>query len=263
MRFLFAAKHPPVGGVAFGGVASWIQTISEKLNERGHKTAIFDGKTAAEYGRFDVGVLSNFKSVKRAAEICDRVLCVSHGIVGDEEPVDGSAIFTSEEIRDHWRGVGPVVRQPIDLQFWRCGEKHRRDFVLYSYRAHDDFGLSDLASQLGLNFVWIKDVTREEARDSLQSAALVAASGRAALEAMACHAPTMICDYRPYNGSPLICQDMNKARRFNYSGRGGIDPALVDMRRFAIETMSFQNPRGYVEKWHDAEKITEELIALC
>lgn len=262
MRILFAAKHPPIGGTAFGGVASWILTLSNELRARGHECVWWGYKSPDPEGRFDVGVFSNVKKTAKAMQWCERNLVVSHGIIPDEKPERGQRIlFTSEEVRAHWGGDGPILRQPIDLEFWRDAGKRRSDFVFYSYRAKSTFGLDALARRLGLNFVRLKDVSAEVARNHLQSAALVAASGRAALEAMACGAPTIICDHRPYNDGPLVCMDMNKAKRFNYSGRGGVAPDKLD--RFARETMAFQSPRAYVAEHHDVARIADELLELC
>lgn len=264
MRFLFTALHPPAGGVAFGGVASWIKTICKEFTARGHECVTMGPGYPAPEGRFDVGVLSNLKYTRRAARWCDSVLAVSHGIVDDEGPNERyRTVYTSEEVRDRWGGDGDVVRQPIDLDFWREGGRERTDFVFYSYRAPETFELEHVARRLGLNFVWLRAASADEARSALQSAALVAASGRAALEAMACGAPTMICDWRDYNGGPLVCMDMDKAMRANYSGRGGVDPSTANMERIAQETMAFQKPRERVETHHDSRIIASKLLDLC
>lgn len=264
MRFLFAAKHPPAGGVAFGGVASWIVTIQKQLELRGHDCAAWGPSDAEPWDDFDIGVIANYRAVSKAEKWCERVVNVSHGVVIDESP-GGSAnvVCTSEEVRDFWRCNGPILRQPIDLDFWRDEFADRFDLVFYSYRAKSALGFDHLAQRLGLNFVWLKDVDALAARDRLQKAKLVFASGRAALEALACGAPTIIADERDYNGGPLLCFDLEKAMARNYSGRGGTDPRDVDLDALAVQTMAFQKPRAYVEARHDARVIADELLALC
>lgn len=264
MHILLAAKHPPIGGIAFGGVASWIQTVQKQLEKRGHEVTVWGPAMPEPLENFDIGVFANIRSMRFAAGWCEKVIVISHGVINDEKPHDlYKTAYTSLEVREYWRADGPILAQPIDLEFWREGGKRKPVFVFYSYRAPDVFGLDVVAKNLGLEFVWLKNVEAQEARVCLQSAALVAASGRAALEAMACGAPTIICDWRPYNGDPLICLDMKVAARNNYSGRGGKNPANINIEQFARETMAFQNPREHVVNNHDASKITQELLSLC
>lgn len=264
MRLLFSAKHPPTGGVAFGGVASWISTLVKQLETRGHECAVWGPSLPEPKGRFDVGVLSNINATGRAAAWCDKFLCVSHGVVADEKPDSWrSVIYTSEEVAEHWTLPGVVLRQPIDLDYWRDDGRERQGFVFYSYRAPDVFGLDHLARRLGMRFSWVKGVETSDAREILQSAALVAASGRAALEAMAAGAPTLICDHRPYNGGPLIEVSTEKAMRFNYSGRTGVHPDAINMESIARQTMAFQKPREHVVAHHNAAMIAAELLKLC
>lgn len=264
MRVLFAAKHPPAGDVAFGGVASWISTLVKQFEIRGHECVVWGPGLPEPAGRFDVGVLSNIGATARAAAWCDRFVCVSHGVVSDEKPDSWrSIIYTSEEVAGHWALPGTVLRQPIDLEYWRDDGLTRSGFVFYSYRAPDVFGLDHLARRLGLRFSWIKSVETETAREALRSAALVAASGRAALEAMATGAPTIICDHRPYNNGPLIEVSAEKAMRFNYSGRSGVHPDSFDLYSYCRQVMAFQEPRKHVERHHDARIIANELLDLC
>lgn len=263
MDILLAAKNPPVGGSAFGGVASWMVTLKKAFEARGHHCALSGpGLKGLKY--FDVGLLSNIRATSAAARWCDRPVVVSHGVIPEEKPNwRFVTACTSEEVRTHWNVRGPVIRQPIDLAFWRDGDGSRRNLVFYSYRAPSVFGLDDLARRLRLDFVWLKDVDFDGARTALQGAALVAASGRAALEAMACGAPTMICDHRPYNGGPLVDMDMMRAMRANYSGRGGVSPDSIDLYQFARETMALQAPRAHVEAHHDSGVIAEEFLGFA
>ena len=261
MRILFAASHPPVGGVAFGGVASWAFTLSKELSLRGHECVLWGPSQRKPEKRFDVGVISNVQKTSRALDWCEWAVTVSHGIVDEEKPDSNyMALSTSDEVRERWKIRGPVLAQPIDLRFWRPKEGKKRKLVFYSYRAQGVFDLDKVAGALGLEFLWLKNVDAKAARFHLQNAALVAASGRAALEAMACDAPTMICDWRPYNGAPLICQNLDIARRHNYSGRGGVDPAKIDIAQFGRETMAFQQPRKYIETHHDSVNIATDLM---
>jgi hypothetical protein len=259
MRFLFAAKHPPRGGAAFGGVASWILTMQRQLELRGHYVEIWGSGQKLPTGQFDVGVFANINCTFHAVKFCRKRIFVTHGVVEDEAPrtTHNDTFYTSEEVCAFWKGEPRIFRQPIDLDFWKPDKNERDGLVFYSYRAPSEFALPALAEKLGLKFTWLKDVSQEVARKHLQRATLVCASGRAALEAMACGAPTMICDYRPYNNQPLVCADLDKARRYNYSGRGGAAVQGFDLHHLAMVTLQSQMPRMYVSAHHDASAITD------
>lgn len=264
MRILLAAKHPPAGDVAFGGVASWCKTIADQFSAVGHECVFWGPGRRPPDGFFDVGIISNIKATKRSLQWCDRIVNVCHGIVPEESPSDEyPVIYTSEELRDRFPVDGVVIRQPIDLHFWRAGNGRNAELVFYSYRSDDVLGLDVIARNLGLGFVHLRGVNAIEARERLQSASLVCASGRAALEAMACETPTVILDYRSYNGQPLCCPSIQSAMKTNYSGRGGVNPANIDLESLFRQTMAFQRPREHVCDHHDAQKIATEILALC
>ena len=263
MRILLAAKYPPAGGAAFGGVASWSRTIADVFTLRGHECVLWGPKTPLPERRFDVGVISNPYAVRRVLKKCDRVLCVSHGVIPEERPpASYKTVFTSEEVKNHWDGTGPIVRQPIDLRFWNPRFRKPEPVLLfYSYRSPDDCGLRNVADALRLRFVHLRKASHRQARDMMLRSAVVCASGRAALEAMACGAVTVICDHRPYNEGPLICGDMDVARAHNYSGRGG-EPMNATMALCVIwKAMQNQLPRAYVTQHHDADKIADKLLS--
>lgn len=262
MRILLAAKHPPGGSRPIGGVQSWSETVGAQLRRLGHEAVFWGPEFDLPSGRFDIGLFANWSHTKAAEPLCDRSLSISHGVIEDERPAPGLACFTSEEVMEHWRFSGPIVRQPIDLEFWSpLPEARERKLLLlfYSYRAPSTFGLADLAHRLGLGFDWVRNVAPTTARDAMRSAALVCASGRAALEAMACGAPTLICDWRPYNGGPLFEPNAERARRSNYSGRSGIDPRTIYLPTYAEASMA-QDPRRYVEEHHNAQTIVGQLM---
>lgn len=266
MRILLASGHRVTGQHTIGGVQSWIDTVARCLMARGHDVLVSGPKGAPGMrAKFDIGILAHARRTAVLSALCRRVAWISHGVIAEEEPPKGGKIFyTSEDVRDRWaRAGGVVVRQPIDLSFWTPSEERRSTLVFYSYRAPDACGLDNLADALGLEFRWLKDAKPEQARATLRGAALVCASGRAALEAMACGAPTLILDHRPYNGGPLVEPDLEKAMRANYSGRGGFDPASIDLVPIARAAMATQFPRAYVAEHHDVEIVADEMLAQC
>lgn len=263
MRILLAAKYLP--GESIGGVQSWVTTVARRFQECGHDVTICGPRKRPKPGRYDLGILAHIQATAFALPLCRRFVNVSHGIVREEKPDRNlRLIYTSEEVERKWKWPGDIIRQPIDTDFWHEDGARKRDaLVFYSYRSRSSLQLEQTANALGLRFQWIRDAAPDEARDALQSAALVCASGRAALEAMACNAPTLIMDDRDYNGGPLVCADMTKAREHNYSGRGGVHPDKVNVEQIAKETMHFQRPRAYVEEFHDYRFVADELLAVC
>lgn len=264
MKVLLAALNPPRAQKMMGGVASWISTVSPRLSKLGCPVSVWGPGDRLHKGvKFDLGIIANSRRTSIAAGFCDHVINVTHGIVPDEKP---EKIFrlaaTSEEVRDFWNVDATVIRQPIDLDFWRPVTLRKKVLTFYSYRAPEDFGLEIAAEIIGLEFRWVKNVDQFDARSALQESAVVCASGRAALEAMACGAPTLICDWRDYNGSPLLCYDLHHAMTRNYSGRGGAKPDASDIAYGALLAMEMQNPRAHVERHHDADAITKEILSL-
>ena len=162
-----------------------------QLERRDIECAVW-GVDHDENKRYDVGIIANAGATRRAIGRCDRHVNISHGIVDDEMPGDGRLICTSAEVADRWGG-GVVINQPIDTDYWYDAGEDRRGLVFYSYRAPDAFSLPAVADALGVPFLWLRNVRHSQARKVLRRAALVCASGRAALEAMACGAPTLIC----------------------------------------------------------------------
>lgn len=73
----------------------------------------------------------------------------------------------------------------------------------------------------------------------------------------------MICDWRPYNGTPLIEPDLEIAMRANYSGRGGIDARTCDLEGLARDAMERGSLRGHVLAHHDHRKIADQILSLA
>ena len=268
MRILFTGKHPPGGRARHGGVHSWIATMVSVCEALGHECAIWGPELPAPSGRFDLGVVSNARATGEAARWCDRIIGVSHGIIPDERPEPSFlSVFTSEEVRKFWGSPGPVLRQPIDLEFWSPGDSEAENLLtFYSYRAPMDLGLDKVAAALGMRFARLKNVTPCAAREALRRSRVVAATGRAALEAMACGAVVLICDWRLYQG-PLFDPDAYGAMARNYSGRGGVGPTMMLLKKNILERMDDPPaaPVLHLRRHHDARRIAQELLehAVC
>lgn len=263
MKLLFTALHPPSSEGAFGGVATWIATLSAVLEGVGHETAYWGPEMGPPEGEFDVCILSNPKYTGEARLNASKSFQVCHGIVDDEAPQSGMpVIFVSEEARNKWRLSGPVLRQPIDQDYWTPTRVKRECLTLYSYRAPDDCSLSAVAEILNLEFVHLKDVTRAQARRGLRRSALACASGRAALEAISCGAPTLIYDHRsPYQGRLMETSLWLSAKR-NYSGRGGAHPAFNDLIQECSKTIEGGSQRGLILQKHKASEIAAQLLEI-
>lgn len=258
MRILIAAKHPHGGARPVGGVQSWSKTVADQLTAMGHEVVHWGPEFSLPDGRFDAGILSNLQHTSKAIDVCERVVKVSHGIIPDERG-DSSFIATSEEVSQAW-GCRAVVRQPLDLEFWHDAGKDRGLLVRHSYR-RGLTPLPDIAAQHGLEFAATGALTPEAVRDLLQRARVVVATGRAAVEAMACGACVAIADAREYQ-QPLVDPDPCGAMHRNYSGRGGRPATASELKMAVAKAMQRGSLRAHAERHHDAAKITEELLCL-
>ncbi len=275
MRILIASKRAPgTPGRRDGGVQTWIATVATELRRLGHSVDVVGAGDAPPATGYDLGIFANAGHTQPFMESCGRVLVVSHGIVPDEEPRWGDVwAFTSEEVSRHWQRNGrafdpiwdhAIIRQPIDLEFWspHSKSKNRKSTVVrYANRGGLEW-LPEVAARLGLQFVHVRNATPTQARDMLRDAACVLASGRCAVEAMACGAPVVVCDDRPYQG-PLMDIGSDAMRR-NYSGRGGVTPTPDAMVAEVRKLWPLSGWREYAESHHDVRKVVPQLLeAAC
>ncbi len=263
MNILLAGKYVPTGSRPIGGVQSWIKTVADELKRRRHQVDIWgpEFNTSQLPARYDLGIMANYGDTRKAFAHLDVACVVSHGIIEPERPQGGDFYaFTSEGVRDYWNGDGAILRQPIDLRFWKPAAQRKSLLVRYSYRGGLGF-VPAVADRLGLEYKHLNNVTHEQARDVLQSAACVLATGRAALEAMACGAPVVICDHRAAYQGPLMDADIAGAMQRNYSGRGGVEPTARLLEQEIIKAMARGSMRPHVEKHHDVERVVQDLLA--
>ena len=261
MRILLAGKFVPSGPNPIGGLQSWIKTVRAELERMGHSVSEWQPEMPLA-GTFDLGIVANLSVTRPVLNFCRRSVCVSHGIIDAERPEAGCDrhVFVSEGVRDHWGWDGDIVRQPIDLDFWRPGDEWRGWVTRYSYRTAPILG-QETADALGMPYRHVRSVTHEQAREALQSSALVFATGRAALEAMACGAPTVIYDHRAAYQGPLMGGGLESQMRNSYSGRGGKAPGL-DRVQLAAETALGRGKvfRKWVEQYHDVRRVVPDLL---
>lgn len=266
MRVLLAAKHAPEGSRPIGGVQSWCRTVAAELRRLGHEAVTWGPEQPLPANAFDVGIVANVGDAGVAIARCERVLVVCHGIIPAEAPPKGMAVaFTSEGVRDHWSGLGPVIRQPIDLAFWapQSESKNRNQLLRYSYRRGLGW-LGQVAADLGMTYRHMDGVTHEQARAALCAAGCVLATGRAALEAMACGVPVVICDNRSAYQGPLLDPYPRSAMARNYSGRGGVAPTPENVADAVVEAMAAGSMRDWVAEHHDVRDIVPQLLeAAC
>jgi hypothetical protein len=257
MNILFAAKHIESGDLPIGGVQSWIKTMRAEFERKGHSVTEWQRDMALPKQTFDLGVLANGKYTAPVVPLCARKIGVCHGIVPDEAPANGmdKYYYVSENVRDHWNSDGPILRQPIDLDFWHDAGREREGVVRYSYRDTPTH-CPAAAKALGMSYRQVANATHEQARDILQRAKIVFATGRAALEAAACGAPVVIYDNRSTYQPALLDTDFERQMQFSYSGRGGVEPTLADVVQAA---RSAKPMRHWVEQHHDVRNIVSRL----
>jgi hypothetical protein len=262
MKILLAAKHAPHGKRPIGGVQSWCRTVATELAGRGHRVETWGPEQPAPLGGFDLGILANVGDTVRAFEWCRNTITICHGIIPAENPRGDLGAFTSEEVRDHWGGQGAVLRQPIDLAFWSPGPGTKKYLTRFSYRGGLRF-ISSLARELDLEYRVVRDLGPRAARDILRRSACVLATGRAALEAMACGAPVVLCDHRSAYQGPLMDLALTTAATRNYSGRGGVTPTLPRVREAVKHSMEHGSRRRYVEDTHNVVDIADQILELA
>lgn len=263
-----AAKFVYKGGREHrGGVQSWIRTVADKLEKNyGCEVIQWEPGMKPPEGTFDWGIFAHWRLTQHLGKLCGKVTNVCHGIISTEEPVGSRAVFVSRGVAAHWGfPESRVLHQPIDLSFWHPQQiPDPKKLVRYSYRYQPTHS-QVVAESLGLKFEKIGDVTHEVARREIQSAAVVFASGRAALEAMACGVPTVVYDNREYQG-PMMCKSLVVNMMNSYSGRGGLkNPTSNDVKIAAIQAMSEHGDffREWICQAHNADDIVEELVAEC
>lgn len=262
MRVLIASKREPGRkGRRDGGVQTWIATIASELS----KTCDVDivGSTGEPNGAYDIGIFANANHTKRFINYCKRSALICHGVVADESPAEGFDVvgFTSEKVKTHWSGSGPVIHQPVDLDYWSPLRTETTGLIRYANRGGLEW-LSDVAKDLGLPFTHLRNVAPGNALKTLQGASCVLATGRAALEAMACGVPVVICDDRPYQGPLLFDGPMILARDHNYSGRGGVIPTPENVTSAIRKALFLGSRREHMQQFHNVESIAQELLSL-
>jgi len=264
MKILLAAKHAPHGSRPIGGVQSWCRTVANELTVRGHEVTTWGPEQGIPLGGFDLGIIANVGDTSRAFAWCRKMLLVSHGIIPAEKPsTEHLTVFTSEEIRDHWHGEGPIVRQPINTKFWSPGQWPLRvHLTRFSYRSGLDF-VRDIARAMVLPYRHLRDHNENSVRDILRKSACVLATGRAALEAMACDVPVVLCDHRSAYQAPLMNLNVPKAMLQNYSGRGGITPTIENVRQAIESVMESDTMREHVLQHHRVENIVDQLLEVA
>lgn len=262
MRILIASKRrPDTPGRRNGGVQTWVSTVAAELHKRGYGVEVADRYNVLTQ-TFDVGIFANSSYTAPLANLCKRSILVTHGIVPDEAPGEsfGKVMYTSEEVRDHWEPgrVGGIIRQPIDLNFWKPRPVKRKFLLRVAGRSGLPM-LFDVASALETPFRHLRNFDPEEARRVIRQSVCVLASGRAAVEAMACGIPVVICDARHYQG-PLMDLDILGSMGRNYSGRGGVKPTHENVEAAVVRAIAKGSLRSHVEQHHDVVDIVDQLL---
>lgn len=260
MKILITGKFTHLGSRPIGGLQSWIKTVAEELEKRGHEV---DCKEPNQLDgiKYDLGIFANIKLTGQAVQDCERSILVSHGIIDAEKPdlSCNELMFVSEGVRDHWGLPGEIIRQPIDLDFWKPQRLIKNKITRYSYRDGNIYS-KQVSEALDLPYFHAKGMTHEQARDVINSSCLVFATGRAALESMACGVPTVIYDHRSAYQPPLMGQNLLEEMHNSYSGRSGITPTakqVINQSKFALDQTSW---REWVANHHDVKKIVDQLL---
>lgn len=271
MRILLAARQTSVGPRPVGGVQTWIDTVAAELIRLGNRVKIWQPGVGSR-GRFDLGIFAHLDDTREMLDRCDEAIAISHGIVEPERPrpdlVDRT-FYVSEEVLRYWGGdeaIDPIVRQPIDLRFW-CpsdGVPVRDVVTRFSYRRPEFVG-PRAAARVGHEYVHLRGGSNEQIRDALRSSRVVMATGRAAIETMACGTPVVFYDHRAeYMPPTLSTDDVAVQMAHSYSGRGpgsiagpGV-ASLVRAMQAAVDVAGLE--RDWVKTNHDSRAVVEGLL---
>ena len=285
MKVLLAAKFSPDGRRPMGGVQSWIDTVRRQLVKRDYQVETWDQTmlhgqfpTGWTDGMFDLGIFANYKHTKTAERFCKRVGYVCHGIIEAERPaLHARTVYVSEGVKAAQAGAngyGAIVRQPIDLDFWSPGPSASPSdhpiAVRFSYRQSDTLCEAAMVhfnrhvtGSLPWRYEHVYNATPDVARNKLRRASLAFATGRAALEAMACGVPVVLYDHRSAYQRPLLGRGLASQMAQSYSGRGGIEFPTVEQ---VVEEMQHALDLGpaYFRQWvtvhHRAGNIVADLL---
>jgi hypothetical protein len=259
MKILLAAKHSPVKE-PIGGVQSWCRTVAGELEKRGHDVVTWGRRDPIPLGGFDFGIISNKEDTARSFAWCKKTVNVCHGIIPAEKPCTKCpTVFTSEEVRDFWKGDAEIVRQPIDTDFWSPSDYPKTQLTRCSYRSGLRF-VPVIAGSMKLKYKHVRSLPEAGVRENLRRSVCVLATGRAALEAMSCGVPVVLVDHRRSYQGPLMDLDINGAMTRNYSGRGGITPTVVNVTDAIVAAIKAGSLRDHVLQHHDVMKITDQLL---
>jgi|GEM_PF-6882058 hypothetical protein len=262
-KILITGKFSPFGSRPIGGLQSWILTVHNELVRLGHDVTVWephDCKYYPEGTTFDLGIFANIDLTRNAIVTCKKSILISHGIIDAEKPDNScdALMFVSEGVRDHWKMDGEIIRQPIDLEFWKPERLEKNKLTRYSYRYGNIHG-EKVADMLDMDYLHAKDLTHRQARDVINSSHLVFATGRAALEAMACDVPTVIYDHRDAYQPALMGEWLHKEMKQSYSGRSGYTPSLSKVLAKAKKELNHYGWRKWVAENHDVRKIVKQL----
>lgn len=215
-------------------------------------------------GSCDLGIVANWECVYPVVHKCKKHVTVCHGIIDAEKPPPkGPVVFTSEGVRDYWKGEGPIIRQPIDLDFWSPSPSEPKHFLTrFSYRLGLPF-VQEIADEMGLTYQHVRKLSQHGVRVILRESACVLATGRAALEAMACDVPVVLCDNRSSYQRALMDLNTKSAMQRNYSGRGGITPTRENVRVAIDAAIQRGSLREHVKRYHDVRNIVPELLKVA
>jgi len=259
MRILLAAKFITGSRRPIGGVQSWCDTVGDELKNRGHTVVQWCPGHPVPLGGFDFGIVSHTTDTARARNWCVKSIVVCHGIIPAETPPGSSVVFTSEEVRDHWGGDGPIIRQPIDTEFWSPRANQNIYLLRFSYRDGLPF-IVPMAKSLGYEYHHLQIADMQMARDAIRQSVCVLATGRSSLEAMSCGVPVVLCDHRIGYMEPLMDLDIKDSMTRNYSGRGGVTPTPDNVEEAIKVARDIGSMREHILKNHNVKDIVDQLL---
>ena len=274
MKILITAKYLS-GRAEEGGSSRFFYCVAQALTAMGQDVILSNQPEHVVDDHFDLIICSHNEILKQIKANPAPKLCISHGIIGDENFIFGADryISVSEEVqRDNlMRGISSeVIGQPIEI-----GERQIASMMDLTHPELRKILIIRRHPMEQDPFVFLSekyDVKISDMRipieDQIAWADLCITLGRGALESMAQGKPVIVADNRPYIGGAygdgyVTPELIGEIARNNFSGRRFKIPVTrawleAELKKYDPAHSEFLH--NYVKENHDAKKIVAQYL---
>jgi len=266
MKILITAKYLS-GRAEEGGSSRFFYCVAQALTAMGQDVILSNQPERVVDEYFDLIICSHNEILKQIKANPTPKVCISHGLIGDENFTFGAVryISVSEEVqRDNlMRGISSeVIGQPIEIR-GRIQPSSTLEKILIIRRHPMDDPFIFLSEKYDVR---ISDISKP-IEDQIAWADLCITLGRGALESMAQGKPVVVADNRPYIGAYgdgyVTPELIGEIARNNFSGRRFKIPvtrAWLEAELEKYDPAHSEFLHNYVRENHDAEKIVARYL---